>query len=76
MKPVQIAIQALKEMVEHNDYRIKGLEDLEKSWKLDSPNGMIREIISSWEKDSRYIRSVIKVLETKPKKVSKKKKIS
>ena len=74
MNSVQVAIQTLKEMVDHNDFRIKTFEDLERSWNLDSPDGLVREIITSWEKDSRYIKAVIRVLESKPKKSKKRKK--
>jgi hypothetical protein len=73
VKPVPLAIEALKHMLAQNDKRIKKMLELGNSWNNDASRGVVHAIVESWRKDSDYLKVVLKVLqsESKPKKKNK-----
>lgn len=73
VKPVPLAIEALKHMLAQNDKRIKEILDLGNSWNNEGPRGVAHAIVESWRKDSDYLKVVLKVLQSESKTPKKKK---
>ncbi|MGI0026328.1 MAG: hypothetical protein ACREAD_00610 [Nitrosopumilaceae archaeon] len=74
MKPIQIAVEALKHMIAQNDKRIKEIIEIGQSLNNNSSDGLAYAIAESWRKDSEYLNKVLKVLQSEPKKIPQKKK--